>query len=106
MNSLLLVLTDRKSVFVSQSGGMSCGAVDLSGGRTSVNQGTEPNTNLILPRATIPGLQGDIPKGTTTLVSAFYCGEGPRGETPSVATSDDAYTVRIGGRTVVIPRKQ
>ncbi|MBR4718387.1 MAG: DUF2264 domain-containing protein, partial [Lentisphaeria bacterium] len=98
--------TDRKSVFVSQSGGMSCGAVDLSGGRRPMNQNTEPNTNLILPRATIPGLQGDIPKGTTTLVSAFFCGDGDRGETPSVTTSDDAYTVRIGGRTVVIPRRK
>ena len=97
--------TERKSVFASQSGGMSCGAVDLSGGRTAVNQSTEPNTNLILPRATIPGLQGNVPKGTTTLVSAFFCGTGDRGETPSVTTSDDAYTVRIGGKTVAIPRK-
>ncbi len=98
--------TDRKSVFVSQSGGMSCGAVDLFGGRSPVNQNTEPNTNLILPRATIPGLQGNVPKGTSTLVSAFYCGTGDRGATPSVTTSDDAYTVRIGGRTVIVPRRK
>ena len=97
--------TERRSVFASQSGGASNGAVDLSGGRSPVNQGTEPNTNLILPRATIPGLQGNVQKGTTTLVSAFFCGEGERGETPSVTTSADAYTVKIGGRTVVIPRK-
>ena len=99
------VKTDRKSVFASQSGGMSSGAIDLSGGRTAVNQGTEPNTNLILPRATIPGLQGDIPKGTTTLVSAFFCGNGDRGATPSLTTSDDAYNVLIGDKTIVIPRK-
>ena len=99
------VKTDRHSVFVSQPDGASDGAVDLSGGRTAVNQGTEPNTNLILPRATIPGLQGNVQKGTTTLVSAFFCGEGERGERPSVETSDDAYKVHIGGRTVVIPRE-
>ena len=98
--------TDRKSVFVSQSGGMSCGAVDLSGGRSPVNQSTEPNTNLILPRATIPGLQGNVPKGTSTLVSAFFCGNGEHSVTPSVTITEDAYTVRIGGRTIVIPRKK
>ena len=103
---------DNNSKFISVTGGgMRNEAVDLSGGRTPVNQSTEPNTNLILPRATVPGLQGNIPKGKTVLVSAFYCGSEipgagsrPRAETPSVETSGEAYTVRIGGKTVVIPR--
>lgn len=46
------------------------GIIDLTGSRRARLQATEPNTNLLHPRAVMPVLEGDIPIGETVLACA------------------------------------
>ncbi len=79
-------------------------ALEKDGSRKPVLQGTAPNTNLIFPSATIPGLAGEIPQGRSLLVSAVFAGMHDADRIPECEVADDEFRIRFGDRTVVVPR--
>lgn len=84
----------------------SIAALEPDGLRKPILLSTSPNVNLAFPRATIPALVGEIPKGETLLISAVFAGKDAKDEIPQCSVGEQEFRIRFPQRNIeiAIPR--